>query len=186
MNTEAHHGLVVARAPCSLCSLIFILISSLNLWHGQFTVFWVVPTQSFLPQRLSPARCLRRGPMAAPLGVGVQGSGAGSRAKRGGTHTGKLPGLPEQAEGQEKQVWWLAGNKKRERLPLVHHSSQPQTLPRSGAAVGAGITRPGALRTPQTRGGCRGSGALPPRTAPGADTHRPCHRGKPRTPSNFK
>lgn len=161
MNTEAHHGLVVSRAPCSLGSLIFILISSLNLWHGQFTAFRDVPTQSFLPQSPSPAWCLRRGPVAAPLGVGVQGSGAGSRAKRGGTHTGKLPGLPVQADGQEEQVWWLAGNRKRERLPRVHHSSQAQTLPRSGAAVGAGITRPGGFAHPTDPRGVQGERGSP-------------------------
>lgn len=185
MNTEAHHGLVVARAPCSLGSLIFILISSLNLWHGQFTAFWDVPTQSFLPQSPSPAWCLRRGPVAA-LGVGVQGSGAAAERNEAGRTRGSFPASPCKQTGRRNRFGGWQGTEKGNVCPVCitaprHRRSQEAALQWVLASPGRG-----ALHTPQTRGGCRGSGALPPRTAPGADTHRPCRRGKPRTPSNFK
>lgn len=94
---------------------------------------------------------------------------------------------PPRASRRAGGTGLVAGREQKKGTSAPGASQLPATdAPRSGAAVGAGITRPGALRTPQTQGGCRGSGALPPRTAPGADTHRPCHRGKPRTPSNFK
>lgn len=117
-----------------------------NLPHlGLFQLSPLAPKAHPLPRVLPPW----------PRGSSSRRGRAGQRCRqqsetRRDARPGKLPGLPVQAEGQDEQVWWLAGKRKRERLPLVHHKPQPPPLhPRSGAAAGAGVTRPGGCGAPR-------------------------------------
>lgn len=110
---------------------------------------------------------------------------AAERNEAGRTQ-GSFPASPCKQTGRRNRFGGWQGTEKGNVCPVCitaprHRRSQEAALQWVLASPGRG-----ALHTPQTRGGCRGSGALPPRTAPGADTHRPCRRGKPRTPSNFK
>lgn len=110
---------------------------------------------------------------------------AAERNEAGRTR-GSFPASPCKQTGRRNRFGGWQGTEKGNVCPVCitaprHRRSQEAALQWVLASPGRG-----ALHTPQTRGGCRGSGALPPRTAPGADTHRPCRRGKPRTPSNFK